>query len=180
MRIGESKPDSIVLISYYADGAQIVRAHIATLPIAAVGSVYSPKFLELGGTAVDGVYTESNFFPAEPRPEVQAFVQRYRAKFHADPDSFVARAYDALILSAEVLRRYGTTRHAHDGFAKISDVPSVIFGKVRFDPQTRRVAGARTVYLVVKQGQWALGRRETAARRALTPALNSMHVTDAS
>ena len=32
----------------------------------------------------------------------------------------------------------------------------MIFGKVRFDPQTRRVAGARTVYLVVKQGQWAL------------------------
>ena len=25
VRIGESKPDSIVLISYYADGAQIVR-----------------------------------------------------------------------------------------------------------------------------------------------------------
>lgn len=160
MRIGESKPDSIVLISYYADGAQIVRQARTSgvaLPIAAVGSVYSPKFLELGGTAVEGVYTESNFFPAEPRPEVQAFVQRYRAKFHADPDSFVARAYDALILSAEVLRRYGTTRQAaHDGFAKVSDVPSVIFGKVRFDPQTRRVAGARTVYLVVKQGQWAL------------------------
>jgi len=153
VRIGESKPDSIVLISYYADGAQIVRQARTSgiaLPIAAVGSVYSPKFLELGGTAVDGVYTESNFFPAE-------LVQRYRAKFHADPDSFVARAYDALILSAEVLRRYGTTRQAaHDGFAKISDVPSVIFGKVRFDPQTRRVAGARTVYLVVKQGRWAL------------------------
>lgn len=160
VRIGASKPDSIVLISYYADGAQIVRQARTSgvaLPIAAVGSVYSPKFLELGGTAVEGVYTESNFFPAEPRPEVQAFVQRYRAKFHADPDSFVARAYDALILSAEVLRRYGTTRQAaHDGFAKISDVPSVIFGKVRFDPQTRRVAGARTVYLVVKEGQWAL------------------------
>ncbi|MBR8342630.1 ABC transporter substrate-binding protein [Burkholderia ambifaria] len=160
VRIGASKPDSIVLISYYADGAQIVRqarTSGVTLPIAAVGSVYSPKFLELGGAAVDGVYTESNFFPAEPRPEVQAFVQRYRAKFHADPDSFVARAYDALILSAEVLRRYGTTRQAaHNGFAKISDVPSVIFGKVRFDPRTRRVAGARTVYLVVKQGQWAL------------------------
>jgi branched-chain amino acid transport system substrate-binding protein len=64
VRIGASKPDSIVLISYYADGAQIVRqarsAGLA-LPIAAVGSVYSPKFLELGGTAVEGVYTESNF-----------------------------------------------------------------------------------------------------------------------
>ena len=83
-------------------------------------------------------------------------MQRYRAKFHADPDSFVARAYDALILSAEVLRRYGTTYGAaHDGFAKISDVPSVIFGKVRFDPQTRRVAGTHRVS-GREAGQWAL------------------------
>ncbi|WP_186125434.1 ABC transporter substrate-binding protein [Burkholderia gladioli] len=160
VRINAAKPDSIVLISYYADGAQIVRqARTAGLaqPIAAVGSVYSPKFIELGGPAVDGVYTESNFFPGEPRPEVRTFVERYRARYHADPDSFVARAYDAMIFSAEVLRRYGTTRAAvHDGFGKISEVPSVIFGKVRFDPQTRRVAGARTVYLVVKQGQFAL------------------------
>lgn len=160
VRINASKPDSIVLISYYADGAQIVRqARTAGLaqPIAAVGSVYSPKFLELGGPAVEGVYTESNFFPGEPRPEVRAFVERYRAKYHGDPDSFVARAYDALIFSAEVLRRYGTTRQAvHDGFGKIGDVPSVIFGKVRFDPNTRRVAGARTVYLQVQHGQFAV------------------------
>ncbi|WLE62873.1 ABC transporter substrate-binding protein [Burkholderia plantarii] len=169
VRINAARPDSIVLISYYADGAQIVRqARGAGLaqPIAAVGSVYSPKFIELGGQAVEGVYTESNFFPGEPRPEVRNFVERYRAKYHGDPDSFVARAYDAMILSAEVLRRYGTTREAaHDGFGRIADVPSVIFGKVRFDPATRRVAGARTVYLVVRQGQFALwdGRKPAAA-----------------
>ena len=184
VRIGESKPDSIVLISYYADGAQIVRqarTSGTTLPIAAVGSVYSPKFLELGGTAVDGVYTESNFFPAEPRPEVQAFVQRYRAKFHADPDSFVARAYDALILSAEVLRRYGTTRgrarrlrenqrraerDLRQGALRSADAPR--------RGRTHRVSGREAGAV------GAVGRRETAARRALTPALNSMHVTDAS
>ncbi len=32
----------------------------------------------------------------------------------------------------------------------------MIFGKATFDPQTRRVAGARAVYLVVKDGQFAL------------------------
>lgn len=160
VRIGASKPDSLVLISYYADGAQIVRQARAsglTQPIAAVGSVYSPKFIELGGQAVDGVFTESNFFPGDTHPEVQAFVQHYRAKYHAEPDTFAARSYDAMILAAETLRRYGTTREAvHSGFAQIHDVPSVIFGTMRFDPQTRRVAGARSVYLVVKNGQFAL------------------------
>jgi branched-chain amino acid transport system substrate-binding protein len=158
-RVRSANPDSIVLISYYSDGAQIVRQARGagiTLPIAAVGSVYSPKFLELGGDAVNGVYTESNFFPADPRPEVQSFVQRYRAKYGAEPDTFAARAYDAMILAGELLRRYGATRTAvHDGLAKIDNVPSVIFGSFRFDPQTRRVAGAKNQDLVVKDGKFA-------------------------
>jgi branched-chain amino acid transport system substrate-binding protein len=158
VRVNEAKPDSIVLISYYADGAQIVRQARSsglTQPIAAVGSIYSPKFLELGGAAVNGVYTESNFFPGDKRPAVQDFVQRYRAKYDADPDTFAARAYDAMILSAELLRRYGVTRQAvHDGLSQIHDVPSLIFGQMKFDPQTRRVAGATSVYLVVKDNQF--------------------------
>ncbi|MFM0224225.1 ABC transporter substrate-binding protein [Paraburkholderia dipogonis] len=159
-RVRSEEPDSIVLISYYSDGAQIVRQARAAgvrTPIAAVGSVYSPKFLDLGGDAVNGVYTESNFFPGDPRPEVQSFVQRYRAKYGAEPDTFAARAYDAMILASEVIRRYGADRTAvHDGFSKISDVPSVIFGKFKFDPQTRRVAGAKNLDLVVKDGKFAL------------------------
>ncbi|MFM0415273.1 ABC transporter substrate-binding protein [Paraburkholderia aromaticivorans] len=159
-RVRSAEPDSIVLISYYSDGAQIVRQARAAgvhTPIAAVGSVYSPKFLDLGGPAVNGVYTESNFFPGDPRPEVQSFVQRYRARYNAEPDTFAARAYDAMILASEVIRRYGADRTAvRDGFAKINDVPSVIFGKFKFDPQTRRVAGAKNLDLVVKDGKFAL------------------------
>lgn len=159
-RVRSANPDSLVLISYYSDGAQIVRqARAAGVkePIAAVGSVYSPKFLELGGAAVNGVYTESNFFPGDPRPEVKTFVERYRAKYNADPDTFAARAYDAITLAAEVIRRYGASRSAvHDGIAKIDNVPSVIFGSFRFDPQTRRVAGAKNLDLVVKDGKFAL------------------------
>ncbi|MDQ0625932.1 ABC transporter substrate-binding protein [Paraburkholderia graminis] len=159
-RVRGADPDSIVLISYYSDGAQIVRQARAAgvhAPIAAVGSVYSPKFLDLGGPAVNGVYTESNFFPGDPRPEVQSFVQRYRAKYGAEPDTFAARAYDAMILASEVIRRHGADRTAvRDGFAKINDVPSVIFGKFKFDPQTRRVAGAKNLDLMVKDGKFAL------------------------
>ena len=32
----------------------------------------------------------------------------------------------------------------------------MIYGKATFDPQTRRVAGARAVYLVVKDGKFVL------------------------
>jgi len=126
------------------------------LPVAAVSSVYSPKFLELGGDAVEAIYTTANFFPDDPRPEVQAFVKTYQAKYGKDPDNFAATAYDTIVLFAEVIKQYGTDRKAiHDGLAKIKDVPSVVFGKVAFDTQTRRVLGAKTINLVVKNGKFA-------------------------
>ena len=159
VRVRDANPDAIILISYYADGALITR-QIRTVglktPIVASGSVYSPKFIELSGDAANGVFTETNFFPGETRPEVQNFVAKYRARYNEDPDTFNAVAYDTIVLFAHVFDQFGTDRAAiRDGLAKVKDVPSVIFGKATFDPETRRVAGARAVYLVVKDGKFA-------------------------
>ncbi|HEY4924816.1 MAG TPA: ABC transporter substrate-binding protein [Roseiarcus sp.] len=160
VRVRDAQPDAIVLISYYADGALITRQTRSvglTQPIVASGSVYSPKFIELAGEAGNGVFTESNFFPGDARPEVQAFVTKFKAKYNEEPDDFNAVAYDTIILLAAVIDKYGLDRTAiRDGLAEIKDVPSVIYGEASFDPQTRRVAGARAVYLVVKNGQFVL------------------------
>jgi branched-chain amino acid transport system substrate-binding protein len=160
VRVRDAKPDGLILISYYADGALIarqVRSVGLAQPMVAIGSVYSPKFIELGGKDVEGVYTESNFFPGNTRPEVKAFVDKFRAKYSEEPDEFNADAYDTIILLASVMNTYGTDRkEIHDGLGQIKDVPSVIFGKATFDPQTRRVAGGEATYLQVKDGKFAL------------------------
>ncbi|PWC47954.1 ABC transporter substrate-binding protein [Azospirillum sp. TSA6c] len=160
VRVREANPDGIVLISYYADGAAIARQLKPvglTQPVVAVGSVYSPKFLELGGEAVNGVHTRANFFPAEPRPEVQGFVAAYRAKYQEEPDAFSAYAYDAVLVAQRVIEEGGTDRTAiRDAFPRVKDIPSVIFGKATFDPETRRVSGVRNVKLVVRDGAFAL------------------------
>jgi branched-chain amino acid transport system substrate-binding protein len=160
VRVRDAKPDAIVLISYYADGALVsrqIRTVGLTTPIVASGSIYSPKFIELAGDAANGVFTETNFFPEEPRPEVQNFVTNFRARYNEEPDTFNAVAYDTIVLLAAVIDKYGTDRTAiRDGLAEIKDVPSIIFGKATFDRETRRVAGARAVYLVVKDGKFAL------------------------
>lgn len=160
VRVRDANPDGLVLISYYADGALIAQQTRATglaQPIVASGSVYSPKFLELGGDAINGVFTNTNFYPADPRPEVQNFVKRFKAKYNEEPDSFAAGAYDTLILVYNVIKQYGTDRKAiRDGLAQIKDVPSVIYGKVTFDPTTRRISGPKNINLVVKDGKFAL------------------------
>jgi branched-chain amino acid transport system substrate-binding protein len=163
VRVRDANPDGLVLISYYPDGALIagqVRNVGLKQPIAASGSVYSPKFIELGGSAVDGIFTNTAFFPEEPRPEVQDFVKRFRSKYGKEPDAFNAYAYDAVQLAAAALAQAGPDGDrtaVRDAFYKIKDVPSVVFGKANFDPQTRRVIGVKSIDLVVKDGQWALG-----------------------
>lgn len=160
VRVRSAEPDSIVLESYYPDGAQIVRQMRSLgidLPIASVGSVYSPKFIELGGDAVNGVHTTSSFFPSSPREEVQTFVTAFKEKYGEDPDAFSVFAYDSVIMLAAIMRQYGATREGiKTGIAEIKDVPSVIFGKASFNPETRRIAEPLAVYLVVEDGAFAM------------------------
>jgi len=160
VRVRDSNPDGLVLLSYYADGALIsrqARDSGLTLPILAGTSNYSPKFIELGGAGVEGVILMSNFFPGDPRPEVQDFVKLFRAKYDTDPDSFCAGSYDTMNLFATLCDRYGPTREAmQTGLMEIKDVPSVIYGKVTFNPETRRVQRPNYRLLVVKDGKFAV------------------------
>ena len=72
-------------------------------------------------------------------------------------DFYVARAYDAVILLATVMRQFGATRAGvHDGLKQVRDVPSVLFGRVQFDPETRRVRHPASIDLVVKNGAFAV------------------------
>ena len=67
----------------------------------------------------------------------------------------MAVAYDTMILLAAVMRQTGVTRAAiKDGLAKISGVPSVVFGKLAFDPKTRRVANPIVSRIKVEDGKW--------------------------
>lgn len=160
VRVRDAGPDALILIAYYPDGAQVVRQARAmglAQPVVATGSVYSPKFLELGGPAVEGVFTNANYFPEDPRPVVQRFVAGFRAAYGTDPGSYNARAYDAMVVAATVLRQAGPTRQGvHDGLGALRDVPSVLFGTVTFDPATRRVRNPASVDLVVKDGRFAV------------------------
>jgi branched-chain amino acid transport system substrate-binding protein len=160
VRVRDAKPDGLMLVSYYSDAALIARQVKQAglkLPMVAASSVYSPKLLELGGDAVEGMYTASRYFPDDPRPLVRKFVTAFKAKYNKEPDAFNAYAYDTVILMGQVMNQFGFEREQiHQGLAKVKDVPSVIFGKATFDPKTRRVDGAMSVELVVKDGRFQL------------------------
>jgi branched-chain amino acid transport system substrate-binding protein len=160
VRVRDASPDGIILISYYPDGALIVRQMRdlgMAQPVVAAGSIYSPKFLEIAGDAANiGIFTDTNFFPEDPRPEAQAFMQGFKAKYGMDPDSYAARSYDAMIVAWYLAKTYGPDRKAiHDGLGAIKDIPSVIYGRMSFEPGTRRVAAPMSILLTVKDGKFA-------------------------
>jgi len=156
--VSDAKPDGIILISYQADGALIAQqAQEAGIKATLVGSasLQSPDFINLGGKAVEGTMILGEFMPSDPRPEVKALVEKFKTKYNEEPDLFAALAYDTMNLMAAAMKVGGPTRQGiHDALPKLKDVPSVIYGKVTFDPTTRRVQNPRFENLIVKDGQF--------------------------
>jgi len=157
-RVRDAQPDGIVLISYETDGALIAQqAQEAGVKATLVGSasLQSPDYIKLGGKAVEGSFILGEFLPSDPRPEVKALVEKYKAKYNEEPDLFAALAYDTMHLIAEAIKVGGPTRQGiHDALPKLKDVPSVVYGKVTFDPETRRVQSPFFENLIVKDGQF--------------------------
>ncbi|MCS6825219.1 MAG: ABC transporter substrate-binding protein [Caldilinea sp.] len=159
-RARDANPNGLVLISYQADGAliaqQIKQAGL-DVPIVGAGSLQSPDFLKLGGDAVEGVYIQGQFLPTDPRPHVKNVVDRYIAKYNETPDFFAIHAYDTMKLIAQAIELGGPTREGVlKGLYQLKDVPSVIYEKANFDPETRRVVNPQFVNLQVVNGEFVL------------------------
>lgn len=157
-RVRDSNPEGIALISYQADGALIaqqIRESGLEQPIFGAASLQSPDFLNLGGQAVEGAYILGEFLSSDPDPAVQAFVEKYRAKYDEEPDNFAVQAYDTIILIAEAIRIGGPTREGvHGALPQLKDVPSIKYGKVTFDLESRRVLNPRFSPLIVEGNQF--------------------------
>jgi branched-chain amino acid transport system substrate-binding protein len=91
--------------------------------------------------------------PDDPRPEIKNVVDRYVAKYSETPDYFAIHAYDTMRLIAGAIELGGPTRGGVlDGLTRIKGAPSVIFGEVTFDLETRRVLNPTFVNLQIKDG----------------------------
>jgi branched-chain amino acid transport system substrate-binding protein len=168
--VRDSQPDGIILYSYQADGALIAQQLADAgldLPIVGGGSLQSPDFLNLGGEAVEDVFILAEFLPSDPSPLIQEFVKKYEAKYNEEPDLFAVHAYDTIILIAEAIKLGGPTREGvHSALSQLKDVPSVKYGTVTFDLETRRVQAPQFSPIQVKDGKFVAwdGTKPTASK----------------
>ncbi len=135
-KIKETNPDIIYLGMMYTDAAlfaQQTRQKNWDVALIGTGSLYSDELLKLGGSAVEGLHVTCSFYPADPRPEVQDFVNSYQEKYGKAPTMFAAQAYDATNLIIEALKKGATDRKSlRDNLAALKDFPGVT-GITSFD-----------------------------------------------
>ena len=158
-KVRAARPEVLCLVAYYTDGAlavQQAKAAGVESRIIVSEACYSPQFIKLGGDAVNGILTQTLFFPESGRPDVQKFVAGYRAKHGEDPDFFASIGYDGVRIMAWAAERGGLTRDGiQQALLKGEGIPSVTFGPFKFN-EIRRVAVGALAPIIIKDGKFTL------------------------
>lgn len=151
-----SKPEVLMIPGYYTDAGLIARqARSLGLKATLLGADGwdSPKLVEIGGEAMEGAYLSNHYSVDDPSPAVRAFVDAYKAKYGAEPDSIAATSYDAMRLLADAITRAGSTegRRIRDALAGAKDFPGVT-GTISMDADRNPIKPA--VVLKVEGGRF--------------------------
>jgi branched-chain amino acid transport system substrate-binding protein len=109
--IAAADPDGLFVAAYYSEAAQIVKqARSMGLDIPIFGAGFdSPLFIELAGSAADGVTFISDFTTDSDDPQVTKFIEDYQALTGKVPDSNAASAYDCVLVIANAIEQSGST-----------------------------------------------------------------------
>jgi branched-chain amino acid transport system substrate-binding protein len=132
-KIKEQNPDLIYHTSYYNEGSLITRKARElgiTAKLEGTEGIDSPKYLELAGPAAEGTSFTTNLNRDDPRPEVQEFLRKYKARTGTEADMVGASSYDAVRILARGIEMAGTeARGICSALAALRDYPAIT-GKI--------------------------------------------------
>ena len=106
----------------------------------------SPDLVRIAGSAIDGGYFSNHYSPEDKRPEVAAWVKKYKDRYGQVPDALGTLAYDGTKLLLEAIRRAGSDDPGkiRDALASIRDFHGVT-GKSTLDRNGDSVKSAAIV-----------------------------------
>ena len=129
-KVKASGADVLFLPDYYNKVGLIAKqAQEKGLKIQLVGpdGWDSPDLVKIAGTAIDGGYFSNHYSPDDKRPEVAAWVKKYKEKYGQVPDALGTLAYDATNLLLEAIRKAGSDdpKKIREALASIRDFKAV-------------------------------------------------------
>jgi branched-chain amino acid transport system substrate-binding protein len=110
-KVKASGADVLFLPDYYNKVGLIARqAREGGLTIQMVGpdGWDSPDLVKVAGSAIDGGYFSNHYSPDDDRPEVVAWVKKYKERHGQVPDALGTLAYDGTNLLLEAIRKAGS------------------------------------------------------------------------
>jgi branched-chain amino acid transport system substrate-binding protein len=137
-KIKGKNPDLIYVPGYYSEVGPLVKQARdlgITAPFLGADGWDSPELLTMAGPeALQNTYFTNHYSSQDPDPAIQKFVEAYKAKYNAVPDSFAALGYDAAYLLVDAIKRAGAAEpeKIKDALAQTTDFPGVT-GKLTFD-----------------------------------------------
>ena len=137
-KIRAANPDGILDWSRYHEGALIAKQAKQmgiTAPIFGCDGIAHPKYIELGGDAVNGVFYATHFSPATSAhlPVARRLVEKMRAKYNKEPDYTHSEAYDATLVVVNAIKRAGSLDREKIRAAMASTDIEGTRGRIRFD-----------------------------------------------
>jgi branched-chain amino acid transport system substrate-binding protein len=154
--------DALAVAGTYTDGGLIIkqmRGMGFTRPIVGGTGFYSPKLVEIAGSAAEGAYFLGPFVATNPDPAVQQFVKKYKEKYGMDPDMFAALAYDQGYVLKTAMEKAASkgdiTRETIRDAMAVTNYKGIT-GTVSFDNKGDWVRPY--LYITVKDGRFEVAR----------------------
>jgi branched-chain amino acid transport system substrate-binding protein len=153
--IKDTSPQAVFLPGYYTEAGNFLRqARKLGIKAPFIGGDGwdSTKLTEIGGDAVEGSYYSNHYSADEQRPEVQSFVQKYKADYGETPDGLAALGYDSARILFDAMDR-APSLGGKDLAAAIGATKDFagVTGKISIDADRNPVKAA--VVLEIKGGK---------------------------
>src|SRR5437773_4177636 len=132
-----ANPEVIFVPGYYGDVALIAkqaRDKGITVPFVGGDGWDAKQLYDIGGKAVVGSFFSNHYSPYDTDPQVQKFVNDYKARYNSIPDALAATAYDAARIMFDAIKRANSLdgKAIRDALAATKDFPGVT-GRVTFN-----------------------------------------------
>ncbi|MBI3092065.1 MAG: ABC transporter substrate-binding protein [Candidatus Tectomicrobia bacterium] len=118
-RVKQINPEGIVLAALYNEAAGIareVRRQGMTQPFYGGNPLAGPGYVERGGKAVEGTIVASGFWADDPKPEIAAWVKRFKdlSPQHSAPHEVALYQYQTMWIFKHCIESTGATLDAKD------------------------------------------------------------------
>lgn len=135
-RLERVKPEAVVLWADAGAAGNIVkrmRERGLNMPVFASERVVNSLFLEIAGSAAEGVIATYPYDPNADIPELKEFNRNYRERFGREPDTYAAHAYDGANMIIKAVLQAGLNRYLiRDALAEMKRYSGVT-GEIIFD-----------------------------------------------